>query len=59
MKVNVRGVVLGAAAGLCLLGAAGSMTGCNTVKGLGKDIHDAGENTEEAIQDAGKDDESK
>lgn len=34
---------------LALLALAAVMAGCQTVKGLGKDIHYAGEKTEEAI----------
>jgi predicted small secreted protein len=35
---------------LALLALAAFLAGCQTVKGLGKDIHYAGEKTEEAIK---------
>ncbi|QYK49834.1 MAG: entericidin A/B family lipoprotein [Phycisphaeraceae bacterium] len=36
---------------LAALAAAIAMTGCNTVKGVGRDIEAAGEKTQKAIND--------
>lgn len=40
------------AAALCLALLFGSLTACNTVEGAGKDVQKAGEEIEDAAQDA-------
>jgi predicted small secreted protein len=49
----VKTAALAAAVGTLAIAAAAALSGCNTVKGVGKDVQSAGQAGQDAIDNAG------